>query len=158
MDDGLSPAWRAIARLQASIANNRFVNGDSFADEEALADLIDEFKESEPTLEKLGRRHFSLLKNRRRKHRCRRRLRRAWLADTGRRPETAPSAPSEYVGEVREELREVELNLDSADWRFFLRIAEGESIATLAKEAGVSAGAMRVRLHRRRQELLQAVA
>lgn len=158
MDDGLSPAWRAYSRLQASVENNRFVNSDSFADEEALADLVDEFKESEPPLEELERRHFSLLQNRRRKHRCRRRLQRAWVEGAGRRPETTPSVPPGQVQEVREELRELELKLEPADWRTFLRLADGESVATLAEEAGISAGTMRVQIHRRRQKLLQTAA
>jgi len=69
-----------------------------------------------------------------------------------------PSVPPGQVQEVREELRELELKLEPADWRTFLRLADGESVATLAEEAGISAGTMRVQIHRRRQKLLQTAA
>lgn len=158
MEDDLSPAWRAFARLQASVEKNRLVNCDSFADEEALTELADDFKEGEPTLESIERRLFSLLKNRWRKYRRRRGLLRAWLAGAGRRPESDPCVPPERLEELREELVQVNHELDPAEWQSYLRLAEGESIATLAEEAGVSAVNLRVKFHRRRRELLQAVA
>lgn len=152
MDVSLSSAWAVFARFQQSIENDRFAVADSLADEAALTDLVDEFGSGDVSVEQLNRRYYSLRRNRRRKFRCRRRVRDSMA-------QFAQASQRDHVDEVEQQdrLRRASEKLADAEWVIFVRLAEGETVERLARNAGISAGAFRARVFRLRRRL-RAVA
>ena len=150
MATNLSPAWEAFARLQEVLERKKIIMADVFADEEALTALADSFELGEPSAEELGRRFYSLRRNRRRKHRCRRRLQDAVMTERGRQRDLRITA---NAFDDRDELEQLKRIVTEDNWSTFVSLADGTTVGELARVAGIPDVAFRVRLHRLRCQL-----
>ena len=149
----LSPGWQAVYRCQQYADSNKMTPA-AFAVDEALTVLVGDpsivTAERPPDAEAVKRRFSSLTRNRRRKH-----LDRARLVTTAARHRVALAADpaTRTAGDVdaADLLSHLRVKSDPTDWRLVERAAAGET-----SDAGRSAGAVRVRLHRARERIRAA--
>lgn len=147
----LSPCWQVFERLQHSI-DGRIANAIAHASEEALSDLLDDFRSGTiPPEERIEYRFQSLRRNRIRKHRNRARL------TFGMRSSENDVSPTTRVDDG-DEIQFARSQMAAADWAVIERVACGDSCNQIAKENRLSPGQLRTRLSRLRSRLSQQVA
>jgi len=152
-----SSGWWAFERLQRSIQNQNHVDADALANDEALTDLLKDFRPNTPGSKEVRRRFSSLLRNRRRKYRNRNRV----LGSV------APEVDRKRPGRFRNPLAAAEHNdllqvcrskVLLADWAVLNNLASGTSYAVIAASMGISKGRIRTQVCRVRATLRATIS
>ena len=162
--------WTAFARLQHSLERKRTCT-ESWACEEALTNLLDDFASGIPSPQELKRRFQSLVLNRSRKHRNRARLDERHCATNGPSTnrngepiESTASRDRRIVMEAselaarRELVSFVRSAVQADDWRSMWRLACGDEYVLVARGRGITAGQLRTRICRLRAVLRKQIA
>lgn len=140
--------WQAFQDLQHFISTRNLASH-ALACEEALSNVLDEFKPNvAPSAADVNRRFRSLRRNRVRKHR----RRQALVAASAKVPDGAPRPRLDHL----DDLRYVKSLTTDDEWRLIQGVANMSDYASLAAGNGLSVGQLRTRISRLRARVQAA--
>ena len=145
----LSPHWRFYSDRSEQTHQGR-VDDFGYGREELLSETLALIEAGVPFTDNLRRRLDRIPRNRSKKYR-RLRIRIFQNSSGATRPEVA-------AVELAEEVQQIRAAMAPDEWKTECRLAAGEGFAEVARDLGVTSGALKVQTSRRRRRIRERLA